>query len=442
MSNNPATSSRRAFLGTASAGLLASGAAELRCRADEAEDAVAKVPVRVVVIGTGARGADLLRSLTTIEGVEIVGVCDDYDPHLAQGPKYAGPQAETFADYRLALDRLKPQAAVIAVPLNLHFPVARDALDAGCDVFCEKTMCYRVDEARRLARQVVETGRVFQVGLQRRANPIYQQAAAMVRSGVLGTITAIKAQWHRNNNWRRPVPVPRTDPRFAGLERRLNWRLYRDSSDGLMSELGSHQLDVANWLLGTAPRRVVPSGGTDYWRDGREVFDNIFCIYDYELPGPAGDRYAVRVTYSSLCNNAYEGASELIMGTRGSLYLTTEKGLLFRELQGPEIEWATSSRGNDSAREKAERDAAIIAAGKTLKLSDSPWARRGEPVEIDNLGGDDTRDELVSFIDHVRRRDPRTLVDARAGLINTATVLIGNEAAETGGSVPFPAELD
>jgi predicted dehydrogenase len=449
MNNNPTASSRRAFFGAASAGLLASSATELHSVfGGESDDDAGKEPVRVVVIGTGARGADLIRSLTTIEGVAVVGVCDDYEPHLAQGAKYAGPQAETFADYRQALDRLKPRAVVIAVPLNLHFPVARDALDAGCDVFCEKTMCYRIDEARRLAQHVAKTGHVFQVGLQRRANPIYQQAAAMVRSGVLGAITAIKAQWHRNNNWRRPVPVPRTDARYAALERRLNWRLYRESSDGLMSELGSHQLDVANWFLGTTPRRVFASGGTDYWRDGREVYDNIFCIYDYEPPAPAGPRggpggapYTVRVTYSSLCNNAYEGASELIMGTRGSLYLTTEKGLLFREMQGDEIEWATSGRGGDSTREKAERDAAIIAAGKTLKLSDSPWARRGEPLEIDNLGGDDTRDELVSFIAHVRRRDPKTLVDARTGLLNTATVLIANEAAERGQAIPFPADL-
>jgi predicted dehydrogenase len=437
MIHDPDQHSRRAFFGAASATVLVTGAA----------GAAEKDPVRVVVIGTGGRGSDLIRGLTTIEGVEVVGICDDYPPHLAQGAKYAGPKAEAFGDYRQALDRLRPQAVVIAVPLHLHFPIARDALDAGCDVFCEKTMCYRIDEARQLARQVAETGRVFQVGLQRRANPIYQQAAALVRSGVLGAITAIKAQWHRNNNWRRPVPVPRTDPGWTALEHRLNWRLYRSSSEGLMSELGSHQLDVANWLLGTPPRRVIASGGIDYWRDGREVYDNLFCVFDYELPVQPGAKTgarSVRVTYSSLCNNAYEGASELIMGTRGTLYLTTGKGLFYREKGVDEIDWATSAfpsrRG--SGNEKADRDAAIIAAGKTLKLSDSPWAQRGEPVEIDNLGGDDTRDELVSFIDHVRRSDPRTLVDAQAGLVNTAIVLIANEAAETGQAVQFPRDLE
>jgi predicted dehydrogenase len=426
---------RREFLGATAAAALAAGQA----RAMDPE------PVRLLVIGTGARGSDLIRALNTIEGAVIAGVCDDYEPHLAQGARYAGPGAHAFTDYRQALDRLRARAVVIAVPLFLHAPIARDALDAGCDVFCEKTMCSTVDAARRLAAQVERTGRVFQVGLQRRANPIYQQAAALVQTGVLGRITAIQAQWHRNNNWRRPVPVPRSDPRWGELERRLNWRLYRASSDGLMTELGSHQLDVANWLLGVPPRRVFATGGIDYWRDGREVYDNIFCTYEYTVTpsapaGPGGDRdpYTVRVTYSSLCNNAYEGASELVLGTRASLYLTTGKGLLYRELQGDEVAWSGASRPG----ERAARDAALIAAGKTLKLSDSPWAHRGEPIEIDNASGDETRAELVAFLDHVRRGDPRTLVDARAGVRNAATVLIANQAAAEGRAVDYPRELD
>lgn len=424
---NDDTTSRRGFLGAVAT------TAALTTQARAGGDAE---PVRVLVIGTGGRGSDLIRSLTTIDGAEVVGVCDDYEPHLLQGSKYAGPKAERFADYRMALDRLKPRAVIVAVPLSLHFPIASDALDAGCDVFCEKTMCYRIDQARALAEKVAATGRVFQVGLQRRANPIYQQAAAMVKSGVIGQVSAIQAQWHRNNNWRRPVPLPRSDPGYPALERRLNWRLYRESSDGLMSELGSHQLDVANWLLGGPPRRVLATGGIDYWRDGREVFDNIVCVYDYE---PAGTKtpYMVRVTYSSLCNNAYEGASELILGTRGTLSLTNAKGLLYRETGADAVSWSAAPRSDD----RAEVDASAITAGKTLKLSDSPWAHRGEPIEIDNAGGDETRAELVSFLDHVRRRDVKTLVDARAGLLNTATVLIANESAESGRPVPFPADL-
>ncbi|HBI43463.1 MAG TPA: hypothetical protein DDY78_11485 [Planctomycetales bacterium] len=403
-------------------------------------------PVRVAVIGTGARGSDLTRALTTIDGADVAGVCDDYPPHLEQGAKYAGAGAKPFADYKVMLDKLKPQAVVIAVPLALHYRIASDALAAGCDVFLEKTMCFTIDEARRLAKQAAESKRVFQVGLQRRANAIYKQAIAMVEAGLIGQVTAIEARWHRNNSWRRPIPVPKTDPEWATLERRLNWRLYRTTSGGLMTELGGHQLDVANWVLGTTPKRVIASGGIDYWRDGREVFDNIFCVYEYEIAAPSLGRtepsaakpkpYTVRVTYSSLCNNAYEGASELILGTKGSLFLTTGKGLFFQEPDAVKVDWAGDKSG-------AAAQAAVVTAGKTLKLANDPWARRGKPTEIDVAeGGDDTRDELASFLDHVRRRDLETLVDARAALRNAATVLIANQAAETGQGVEFPKDID
>ncbi len=411
---------RRTFLETAGVTLAASAV----LRADEA-------PVRVAVIGTGGRGSDLLRALTTIDELTVVGVCDDYPPHLEQGAKYAGPQAKTFSDYRKMLDELKPQAVVIAVPLYLHYKVAADCLNAGCDVFLEKTMCYTVDEAKKLAARAHSSKRVFQVGLQRRANAIYKQAQAMVAAGMIGQVTSIKAQWHRNNSWRRPVPVPKGDANWLKLERKLNWRLYKAYSAGLMAELGSHQMDVANWFLGTHPKRVIASGGIEYFRDGREVYDNVSCLYEYELKDAKGAPYTVRANYTSICNNAYEGAAELIMGTKGSLYLTSEKGLLFQEKGTDAVSW-------EGGQNAANVNAAVVTAGKTLKLSNDPWAHRGAPFEIDIAEGNDTRDELISFIDHVRRQDTKTICDVNVGLADCATILMANQSVETGGWVTFP----
>lgn len=427
--------SRREMLGLS--GTLAAGAWAASLGSAVATDAPR--PIRTAVIGTGARGSDLIRSLTTIEGVDLVALADDYPPHLEKAATYAGPQAKLYADYHKLLAEVKPEAVVIAVPLYLHYQVASDVLAAGIDVFCEKTMCHTIEQGQKLVDQVVAAKRVFQVGLQRRANPIYQQAAAMVQSGVLGQITAVKAQWHRNNNWRRPVPVPKGDADWSRLERKLNWRLYREYSGGLMTELGSHQLDVVNWLLGDVPRRVMATGGVDYWRDGREVCDNVFCVYEYELSPSAGKPnvagaasvaesslkpYTVRVTYSSLCNNAYEGAAELIMGTKGTLYLTSTKGLFYREKLPDDVGWSAKKTADGGA------DASVVTSGKTLKLSNSPWAHRGEPLEIDNLIGDDTRDELVSFLDHVRRNDLATICDVHEGLRDTITVLTANRAID------------
>jgi predicted dehydrogenase len=428
MNENRIHPTRREFLTATVAFTVAAGTSPLAALEDK--------PIRVVVIGTGGRGSDLIRKLSTIENAQIVGICDDYEPHLSRASKFAGPQAKTFSDYREMLEKLKPQAVVVAVPLYLHFKVCDEAIEHGCAVFCEKTMCYSIDEERKLAAKVRETKTVFQVGLQRRANGIYKQAKAMIDSGMLGQITAIKAQWHRNNNWRRPVPVERKDASWNALEKRLNWRLYRQFSQGLMTELGSHQLDVANWMLGAYPKRVMASGGIDYWRDGREVPDNIFCIYDYDIT-PAIQKsvktpYTVRVTYSSLCNNAFEGASELIMGTRGSLLLTEKKGLLYSERGPDDVGWAKQNAAGSNA--------SIVTSGKTLSLANDPWVHRGKPTEID-ADGDETRDQLVSFLDSVREKDPKTICDVNEGLRNTVTALIANQAVENGESVEYPFAL-
>lgn len=410
-------------------------------------EAAAGGPARVAVVGTGARGSDLIRALSTIESARIVAVCDDYGPHLDRGLHYAGKQAEPFRDFEVMLDRTRPDAVVIATPLFQHFPMAMLAVEAGCAVFCEKTMCGSVEEARTLTDAVEARGTVFQVGLQRRSNAIYGQAEAMVRAGMLGRVVSIKAQWTRNNSWRRPIPVARDHPDRPALERRLNWRLYRETSRGLMAELASHQLDVATRLLGVPPTRAIGTGGIDYWRDGREVFDNVSCIYEYEVtpdhpPAPprpaveAGRPYTVRVSYSSHQSNAYEGASELILGDRGSLFLTPNKGLFYRETDPSDPDWGRAGGEPGSA----DQDAEVLTAGKTLKLSNDPWAHRGKPFEIDATG-DDTRDSLVSFLACVLGGDPATPCDARVGLINAATILIGDEAMRRQVAVDFPADL-
>jgi predicted dehydrogenase len=412
---------------------LLSAAATASATAFAAEE---EKPVRVAVVGTGGRGSDLIRALSTIDSAQVAAICDDYPPHLEKASKYAGTEAKTFNNFAAMLKEIRPQAVVIATPLHLHHGMVLEALNADAAVFCEKTLCRTVAEAKEVAAEVEKRKAVFQIGLQRRSNAIYRQAVAMVKAGMLGRISAIKCQWHRNNNWRRPVPFPKNDPQWPALERKLNWRLYKEYSGGLMTELGSHQLDVANWILGTTPKRAFASGGIDSWKDGRDVFDNIFCVYEYavtpkekNLPPEKAAPYTVRATYSSIQNNAFEGASELIMGSQGTLLLTQKKGLFYKE-GGPDMPWGIAGKAAD--------DAAVITSGKTLKLDNDPWAYRGKPYEID-ADSDDTRDELVDFVKSVRSGNRQTTADVQTGLQDCATVLMANDSANLGRWVDYPA---
>jgi hypothetical protein len=88
----------------------------------------------------------------------------------------------------------------------------------------------------------------------------------------------------------------------------------------------------------------------------------------------------------------------------------------------------------------ADADAAIITSGKTLHLENSPWAHRGQGLEIES-DRDSTREQLVSFLDCVRRRDISTICDVNLGLENTATTMIGYEAVHEGGLVELPSAV-
>jgi len=61
--------------------------------------------------------------------------------------------------------------------------------------------------------------------------------------------------------------------------------MYREYSGGLMAEMGSHFIDIANWAFEGEPVSVIGTGGLDYWKDGREVHDNVQSIFDYSGGG-------------------------------------------------------------------------------------------------------------------------------------------------------------
>ncbi|MDR0575920.1 MAG: Gfo/Idh/MocA family oxidoreductase [Tannerella sp.] len=283
----------------------------------ESSDAVSGEKVRIGVIGTGSRGMYHLNNLQNIPQAEIVALCDDYEPHLQQAAALY-PKAKLYDDYRKLLEDKNTQAIIITTPLNEHERMTIDALSAGKHVFCEKSMALTLDGCRRIYDAYKRSGKALYVGQQRLFDPKYIRAMSMIHRGLIGTITGMRAYWYRNNDWRRPVPSPE-------LERRINWRLYRDSSAGLVTELAAHQLQVGDWALGLRPESVMGYGDIVYWKDGREVYDNISLIYHY----PNG----VKMSYESVISNKFLGLEELILGDKGTMEL--EKGKYYFEEAKP-----------------------------------------------------------------------------------------------------------
>ncbi len=316
--------------------------------------------IRVGMIGTGGQGCKHIEfGILKSPRLKLVALCDVYRLHREFALKLvdetypedeAAEVVEYKGDYREMLDNEQLDAVVISTPLDRHYEMVMECLDRGLYVFCEKCMAHSVEECRNIVLKCHETGKFCQVGHQRRYNPIYNKAVWLARERpVIGRINHVSAQWHRNEDWRRFVDpnykLDSTEAQFIqNLDEHLNWRVYFKHSGGLMTELGTHQTDIATWFLGVPPSKVVAYGGTDYWLDGRDVEDNVTVMYTYAIPRsarsfqPAQPRtllqnrsllsrpYSVRFTYSSITANAKKGALETIHGDVGTLQLSEAAG--------------------------------------------------------------------------------------------------------------------
>jgi predicted dehydrogenase len=189
--------------------------------------------ITVGVIGCGDRGTGIMSVMNELEDYfSVTAICDVLDFRLAHAKKISiGANAKEYKDYRKLLEDKSIQAVIIATPLNMHYPIAADALAAGKHVYLEKTMTYNIPQAADLVKKVkANPKQVLLVGHQYRSTPLYFRVKEMIEKGYLGKVTQIDCRWDRNWNWRRPVEPGYTD-------KQINWLMYKEYSGGLPAEL-------------------------------------------------------------------------------------------------------------------------------------------------------------------------------------------------------------
>jgi len=262
---------------------------------------------RIALIGTGSRGQYHIQNLLQISHAELVALCDNYAPNLKAASELC-PKAKTYTNYRKLLESPDIDGVIIATPLNWHAPMVLDSLAAGKHVFCEKAMALTPDQCKSVYEAYQKTDKALYFCLQRMYDEKYIKGIQMIRSGLIGEVVGARCYWFRNHNWRRPVPSPE-------LERHINWRLYWESSAGLMTELGSHQLEVCNWATGFMPESVMGMGDIVFWKDGREVYDSVNVVYHY------GN--GVKINYEALISNKFNGMEDQILGNKGTMNLAS-----------------------------------------------------------------------------------------------------------------------
>ncbi|MCX6309317.1 MAG: Gfo/Idh/MocA family oxidoreductase [Bacteroidia bacterium] len=368
---------------------------------------------RIGIVGPGSRGRFLMSFLAKNPKVEIVAISDVYQPSIDEALKIA-PKAKIYKDYRSLLADKSVDAVVIATPLDCHYKIVMDAFDAGKHVFCEKSIAYSLDETFRIFQKYKSSDKVFFVGQQRLFDPRYIHAIEKVHSGDFGDVSGIRAFWHRNNDWRRPIPSPKFDEQ-------INWRLYKKHSKGIMTELACHQLQIGTWALRQIPDKVMGHGAITYWKEKREVYDNVSCIYTFDS--------GVKMNFDSVLSNKFYGLEEQILCSKGTV--EPEKGKYYFEEIPPAPAFLQMINDVENAM------FATLPFVGTSWVPETAKENNGHYLLDEKPQGDGTSLLLEAFAEAVITQKQPELI-AEEGYYATQLSLLGHQAMEEERMLIFP----
>ena len=321
-------------------------------------------------------------------------------------------------------------AVLISTADFQHALLCAEAVNAGRDAYVEKPFAETMADARTARAAVEKTGKIVQIGSQRRSASNYIAANEYLNSGKFGKIVMVEMSWNVNQpgRWRRPSVVPLlkeadTDwtryqlnrPKAAFDPRKyLEFRLFWPYSSGIPGQWMAHQIDTVHWFTGLAhPRSVAANGNIYLWKDGRTNFDTITAVMDYG--DDSKPDLGFQVVYTSRFTNGAGGTKELYYSNGGMLNLDTNK---------------ITSEGGLTEREAA-------AMGMKANLLE-PFELPSMRVETNaNTGGDPmTTAHMRNWMECVRdRKKPHA--DVVAGYNHSIACIMCTAALRTGEKASF-----
>jgi predicted dehydrogenase len=219
---------------------------------------VSNESVQVGLIGVGGIcGAVHYPGLDRIPGVEIAGLCDA-DANLLAQRQREWEVDHIYTDSQEFLEKVQPQAVVIATPNKFHKTLIFQALEAGCHVLCEKPLGMNYAETVEIYEAAKASGKVHMMAFTYRFVPGMNYLRHLVQSGELGPVR--HSRFQRLQDWG---------------EGPIGWRQYKEwAGSGELGDMGIHRIDFAMDLLGpitsvcSAAKQWVPR---DQGADGQPV---------------------------------------------------------------------------------------------------------------------------------------------------------------------------
>ena len=304
--------------------------------------------IRVGLIGFSNRAKDTLipafMSVADELNFEIVAVSDLWsrrrDEAVAYFEKNYQKKIIPFRNNEELYAKNIVDAVIISTPDFSHALHTVEAIKAGCDAYVEKPFAETMEDARLVMAASRNSGRIIQIGSQRRSGNNYQAANEYIKSGKFGKITMVEMSWNVNQpgRWRLPQLIKDIRKEVVDWDRflmnrpKVEWdpriyceyRLFWPFSSGIPGQWMSHQIDTVHWFTGISyPKSVVANGGIYMWNDGRKNADTMTAVFEYgKLNDPSQD---FQVVYSSRMHNSAGGIRELYYSNGGMLNLDTNK---------------------------------------------------------------------------------------------------------------------
>jgi predicted dehydrogenase len=258
-------------------------------------------------------------------------------------------------------------AVLLSVPDHLHVTMACAALEAGKHVYLEKPTLHRWEDRAILTSAAENYKQVLQCGMQQRSGAHYLQAKQSIfAEKKLGHVLFARAVWH-NFPWQQRLVADAPKP--AGLDWKLflgpapqvpyetvrysSWRYFPDYGGGLLADILTHWIDVAQWMLDDPhPKNATALGGIYQLHDQRQNPDTVSAIVQY-------DGWNLNFE-SSVLPIRNDHPSVFFEGTEGTLDLSRD-GYTFTPNQGAPSE-VSSTESLERAHTRNFLDAIISGA--------------------------------------------------------------------------------
>lgn len=237
----------------------------------------ARKRIRLGLIGTGHRGWAFIQVLKALPDFELTAMADPTPEFATRAAELAGPGVRRYSSWQELLAReTQIEGVIVVTPTFLHAEPTIAALGSGRHVLCEKPMALSLEQADQMIGASRTSGKILQIGLQMRYDPLYRAMFDRVKGGDIGALQFASGTLFRGD-WN-PRSWKYTNPK-TGVA--ANWRFLSSAAGSSLMEDGIHELDVLHWMTGSRVARIYAAGGNNVLKD-RETIDHASLSIEYE----------------------------------------------------------------------------------------------------------------------------------------------------------------